>query len=219
MSVFFSRRPRRLFGRRGAWRAAIKAARRVDGTPERGFEANDGNQANDGHAGDCDYSSGAARAPLADSRRFAKADERANGSRRNIVTGAGLAVRRCALHRQADVVCGDKSAHGRGFGLGARRVASNSQNFGFFRSGANLSSPLFLLMTLKALDEPIVDENFPACRILAIAGGGLMTRRFCELFRLPAPECFGDPIIARHVRRGTRFDRFGVALTRGALAQ
>jgi hypothetical protein len=211
-------RPRRFHGRRRAWRAAIKAARRVDGIPERRFQADHRNQADDRHAGDCDDSSDAARGPLVDSRRFAAADESNDGSRRNIVSGDGRAFRGFGWRRQADCVYGDESVHGRGRGLGAGIVPFNRQNFGFFRSGQNLLSPLFLLMALEALDEPIIDSNFPDRRVLAIAGWGLMARRFCALFLLPPPECFGDPIIARHDRRVMRLDRFGVALTRGALA-
>ncbi|MFZ3181777.1 MAG: hypothetical protein WA156_16605 [Methylocystis silviterrae] len=56
-------------------------------------------------------------------------------------------------------------------------------------------SPFFLLVTLEALDEPIIDGNFLACR-MRMSATGLMARRFCALVLLAPPEGFSDPIIA-----------------------
>lgn len=97
-------------------------------------------------------------------------------------------------------------------------AVSDSRYAGFFRSGDDFEAPLFFLMTLEAFDEPMIDGNFPACRIRAIAAGGLMALRFGAFLLLSAPESFGDPMVARHVWGVRRLDRFGAALGRAALA-
>ncbi len=87
----------------------------------------------------------------------------------------------------------------------------------FIRSGDRFSSPFFLLVTLEALDEPVIDGNFLACR-MRMRATGLMPRRFFALVLLPAPEGFSDPIIAGSVVSAARFAGVGAAWGRAALA-
>jgi len=96
-------------------------------------------------------------------------------------------------------------------------VVANAPRFCFIGAGDRFSSPFFLLVTLEAFDEPIIDGNFLACR-MRMSATELMARRFCALFLLPAPEGFGDPIIAGSVVNLARFTDVGAAWGRTALA-
>ncbi|MBI5312119.1 MAG: hypothetical protein HZB28_03120 [Methylocystis sp.] len=78
-------------------------------------------------------------------------------------------------------------------------------------------SSFFLLVTLEALDEPAVDGNFLAGR-MCMRAPGLMTRRFCALFLLPASEGFSDPIIAGSVVSAALLGDVHIAWERAALA-
>ncbi|MGJ0453053.1 MAG: hypothetical protein ACR65T_07490 [Methylocystis sp.] len=94
-------------------------------------------------------------------------------------------------------------------------VVANARRFRFIRSSDRFSSPFFFLVTLEAFDEPVIDRNFLACRMRAT---GLMTRRFCALLLLPAPEGFSDPVTAGSVVSAARFGDVDIAWGRAALA-
>ncbi|PWB90167.1 hypothetical protein C5688_11555 [Methylocystis sp. MitZ-2018] len=51
-----------------------------------------------------------------------------------------------------------------------------------------------------------------------MCAAGLMARRFCALFLLPAPEGFSDPIISGSIVSSARFADVGAAWGRAALA-
>ncbi|HEY8125130.1 MAG TPA: hypothetical protein VIF88_06890 [Methylocystis sp.] len=92
-------------------------------------------------------------------------------------------------------------------------VVANRRRLSFIRFGDRFSSPFVFLVSLEALDEPVIDGNFLAGRWRS-AAPGLSAHRFCALFLLPAPESFSDPIISGSVVSAARLGDGDIAIGR-----
>lgn len=202
--------------RRAQWRCAPDSLGGPDGAPERRCEADNGKQtANDRQTSDDDNSGGALRRLVGGDCAVEDRQGAAALSRNAIVS-----VRRFRLARifgvlgKTEALFGEVPGRRRHVPIG-RRMVFRDRRYSLSRSEA-FPTALFVLVTLEALDEPIVDWNFLVRRRRAFAATRLMARRLGALFLLSAPERFSDPIITRYVAPERRSDSCLVAGRSGA---